>query len=176
VSENADETVCTLVDFTDSAGSPEWEVVNDGVMGGVSASQFCILENGIAVFTGVVSLENGGGFASVRSQPIGRDLRGLDAFIVRVRGDGRRYKFTVRMETGPDTATYQTAFSTTAGVWEEHRMPVPDFIPTFRGRRLTGAPPLEVGRESSLGFLISDQQAGMFHLAIGSIKGVLHRG
>ncbi len=67
-------------------------------MGGVSTSRFEVFTNS-AVFSGAVSLENNGGFASVRSSPARHNLTGLDAFVVRVRGDGRRYKFTVRIES-----------------------------------------------------------------------------
>ena len=87
-----------LFDFQTTTHSPTWQVVNDDVMGGVSTSQFQLVPNGGAVFSGVVSLENNGGFASVRSSPVRENLSCTDAFVLRVRGDGRRYKFTVRTE------------------------------------------------------------------------------
>ena len=58
----------TLFDFTTATNSTAWQIVNDDVMGGVSTSRFQVRTNG-AVFSGVVSLENNGGFASVRSSP-----------------------------------------------------------------------------------------------------------
>ena len=61
------ETNKTLFDFKAVTHSPTWEVVNDDVMGGVSTSQFEVLTNGGAVFSGTVRFENNGGFASVRS-------------------------------------------------------------------------------------------------------------
>ena len=158
-----------LFDFTTATNSPAWQIVNDDVMGGVSTSRFEISTNG-AVFSGAVSLENNGGFASVRSSPARRDLSGCDAFVIRVRGDGRRYKFTVRTETGFDTPVYQCAFTTRRGEWEEHRLPFKDFVPTFRGRVLTEAPPLNPAEVSSLGLLISDKQAGAFKLELAWVK------
>jgi monofunctional biosynthetic peptidoglycan transglycosylase len=160
-----------LFDFTVPTNSPAWQVVNDDVMGGISTSRFEFLTNS-AVFTGVVSLENNGGFASVRSLPVRENLTGLDAFVIRVRGDGRRYKFTVRTETGFDTPIYQRVFPTKRGEWVEHRLPFKDFIPTFRGRVLTDVPPLNPAKVSSLGFLISDKQDGPFRLEIASILAV----
>lgn len=44
-----------------------WQAINDGVMGGVSVSRLRFDSTGYAVFEGVVSLENNGGFASVRA-------------------------------------------------------------------------------------------------------------
>ena len=159
-----------LFDFQAPTSSPAWEIVNDDVMGGVSTSRFQIRTNGGAVFSGVVSLENNGGFASVRSSPVRHDLTGCGCFVIRLRGDGRRYKFTARTETGFDAPLYQCAFVTKRGEWEEHRLVFKDFVPTFRGRILTGVPPLNPANVTSVGFLISDQQAGPFRLEIVSIR------
>ena len=159
-----------LYDFTTATNSFAWQIVNDDVMGGVSTSHFQMPTNGAATFSGVVSLENNGGFASVRSSPVRHNLTGLDAFVVRVRGDGRRYKFTVRTETAFDTPIYQSSFTTKRDVWEEHRLAFKDFIPTFRGRTLTDVPPLNPANVSSVGFLISDKQDGAFQLEVAWIK------
>ena len=164
------ETNKTLFDFKAVTHSPTWEVVNDDVMGGVSTSQFEVLTNGGAVFSGTVRFENNGGFASVRSSPVGENLAGLTAFVLRVRGDGRRYKFSVRTGTGFDTPLYQCSLTTKPGEWTEHRLPLKQFVPTFRGRVLSGEPPLDPAKVSSVGFLISDKQAGPFRLEIDWIK------
>jgi hypothetical protein len=164
------ETNKTLFDFKAVTHSPTWEVVNDDVMGGVSTSQFEVLTNGGAVFSGTVRFENNGGFASVRSSPVGENLAGLTAFVLRVRGDGRRYKFSVRTGTGFDTPLYQCSFTTKPGEWTEHRLPLKQFVPTFRGRVLSGEPPLDPAKVTSVGFLISDKQAGPFRLEIDGIK------
>ena len=166
------ETNKTLFDFKAVTHSPTWEVVNDDVMGGVSTSQFEVLTNGGAVFSGTVRFENNGGFASVRSSPVGENLAGLTAFVLRVRGDGRRYKFSVRTGTGFDTPLYQCSFTTKPGEWTEHRLPLKQFVPTFRGRVLSGEPPLDPAKVTSVGFLISDKQAGPFRLEIDWIKSV----
>jgi hypothetical protein len=159
-----------LFDFSTTTNATSWQIVNDDVMGGVSTSQFQLLTNRCAVFSGTVRLENAGGFASVRSQPVRADLSGCDSFLLRVRGDGRRYKFSVRTEAGLDTPLYQLAFTTKRGEWEEHRLPFKDFVPTFRGRILTDVPPLNPANVSSVGFLISDKQEGPFKLEVARIK------
>lgn len=158
----------TVFDFRDAATMGAWQVVNDEVMGGVSAGRFRPAGDA-AVFEGEVSLENNGGFASVRSLPARHALSGCDAFVIRVRGDGRRYKFTARMDPRFDGAVYQAGFTATAGEWEEHRLPVNQFVPTFRGRVLPAEPPLDLARVMSVGFLISDKQRGPFRLEIAWI-------
>lgn len=155
-----------LFDFQTATNTAAWQVVNDDVMGGVSTSSIR-LTNGAAVFQGEVSLENNGGFASVRSLPARHDLAGCDTFVIRVRGDGRRYKFTARTDRSFDSAIYQTVFTTKKGAWEEHRLPLKQFVPTFRGRVLSGEPTLDPARVTSVGFLIADQQDGPFRLEIG---------
>lgn len=160
----------TLFDFKAATNSPAWEVVNDDVMGGVSTSQFQVLTNACAVFSGTVRLENNGGFASVRSAPVGENLTGLTAFVLRVRGDGRGYKFSVRTGASFNSQLYQTSFTTKQGEWEEHRLAFSDFVPTFRGRILTDVPLLNPAKVNSVGFLISDKQAGPFRLEIAWIK------
>ena len=165
----------TLFDFQAATNLPAWEVVNDDVMGGVSTSQFQVLTNGCAVFSGTVRLENNGGFASVRFAPLRENLTGLAAFVLRVRGDGRRYKFSVRTGAGFDSPLYQCSFTTKQGEWEEHRLAFSDFVPTFRGCVLTDVPPLNPTKVNSVGFLISDKQAGPFRLEIGWIKASLAR-
>jgi len=159
----------TLFNFQSTTNTAAWQVVNDDVMGGVSTGRF-ELANGVAMFRGEVSLENNGGFASVRSLPARHDLTGCDSFVIRVRGDGRRYKFTARTGLGFDTPLYQCAFTTKRGEWEEHRLSFKDFVPTFRGRVLEDVPPLNPIRVTSMGFLIADKQAGQFRLEIGWIK------
>ena len=154
-----------LFDFQTVTNTAAWQVVNDDVMGGVSTSSFR-LTNGAAIFQGEVSLENNGGFASVRSLPARHDLAGCDTFVIRVRGDGRRYKFTARTDRSFDRAIYQTVLTTKKGEWEEHRLPLKQFVPTFRGRVLSGEPPLDPAKVTSVGVLIADQQNGPFRLEI----------
>jgi len=161
----------TLFDFSTTTNAAAWQTVNDDVMGGISRSSFH-LTNGVALFRGEVSLENNGGFASVRSLPAQHALGGCDAFVLRVRGDGRSYKFTARTTTGFDSPIYQAAFKTKKGEWEERRLPLKQFLPTFRGRVLSGEPPLAPEKITSVGFLISDKQAGAFRLEVVWIKAV----
>lgn len=162
--------VKTLFQFTSSDAVDTWQIVNDGVMGGVSRSAFTSSTNHTALFCGVVSLENNGGFASVRSQPKPQDLSAFDAFSIRVRGDGCIYKFTARTETGFDSVLYQTSFTTKAGEWTEHRFAFADLTPTFRGRVLSEAPRFNAAKTTSVGFLIADKQAGPFKLEVEWIK------
>ena len=47
--------------------SGEWRIINDVVMGGVSKSSMKLGSDGSAKFSGTLSPDNNGGFASVRA-------------------------------------------------------------------------------------------------------------
>lgn len=86
-----------VIDFLDPAQTLRWASVNDRVMGGVSTSQATATNEGLA-FSGVVSLDNNGGFASIRALPCEYGLDGVIALVLRVRGDGKAYKFGMRTD------------------------------------------------------------------------------
>lgn len=157
-----------IVDFKSKERALNWQIVNDDVMGGVSTSRFAVT-NGVGQFRGNLSLENNGGFASVRADGAISDLTGNDAMVVRVKGDGRNYQLRVRTATG-GRADYQTEFQTVKGQWQEHRLPFAGFVPTWRGRLLTGVPPIDPARVQSIGFFLADNQPGAFELEIQWVK------
>jgi hypothetical protein len=161
--------VATLLDFDDPADAALWRPVDDVVMGGASRSSFAQAEPGVARFSGNVSLENSGGFASVRTPPRDWHTDGARAFLLRVRGDGQTYKFTIRTGDGFDGIQYQARFTASAGAWTESRLPVDSFVATFRGRRVPFAPSLDAAAVRALGLMISDKQAGPFELLIDRI-------
>jgi len=160
----------TLLDFDDPADAALWRPVDDVVMGGVSRSAFEQAGSGVARFRGNVSLENSGGFASVRTPPRDWDAAGAKAFVLRVRGDGKTYKFTVRTGDGFDGIQYQSRFAAPAGDWIDVRLPVRDFVATFRGRKVPFAPSLDPARVRAIGLMISDKQAGQFELLVDRIS------
>jgi hypothetical protein len=159
----------TLLDFDDAADLALWRPVDDVVMGGVSRSSLEQAGAGIARFGGNVSLENFGGFASVRTPPRDWDTAGAQAFLLRVRGDGKTYKFTVRTSDGLDGIQYQSRFTTTAGEWTDVRLPVREFVATFRGRKVPFAASLDPAKARAIGLMISDKQAGPFELLVDRI-------
>jgi NADH dehydrogenase [ubiquinone] 1 alpha subcomplex assembly factor 1 len=157
-----------VFDFRDPAQVRAWTAVDDRVMGGVSASRAEIAPEGL-VFHGTVSLAHGGGFASIRAQPREYGLAGATAFVLRVQGDGRTYKFGVRTDDAFDGVQYQARFATRPGEWIDVEWPVTAFQPTFRGRAVPDAPALDPARIRVFGFLIAERQAGPFRLVVESI-------
>ena len=157
----------TVFDFRQSA--EPWRSINDGVMGGLSSSAMTRQEGG-ALFEGVVSLENNGGFASVRSRPEEHDLSAFDGIALRVRGDGKTYSVRLRTSAAFDGVSYQTTAETVAGEWTELRLPFSAFRPVFRGRQVPGHPELDPARIKTFGLLIADKQEGPFRLGLEWIR------
>jgi len=158
-----------LIDF-EGRTAVAWSVVNDGVMGGVSSSDIAATSDGTGLFAGELSLENNGGFASVRATLNRRDLSGFAGLEVRLRGDGRSYQMRLRTDNRFDGIAYRAEFTTRADEWTTVRIPFAQFEPTFRGRILTDVPPLDTARIAQVGFLLADKQPGAFALEIESVQ------
>ncbi len=158
-----------LVRFDSPASVAGWFAVGDAVMGGVSSSRLRHDPAGHAIFEGEVSLARNGGFASVRSRPAELGVAGAAAYLIEVRGDGKRYKLNLRTDDAFDGMNYQAGFDAPADAWTRVRLPLGAFRPTWRGRLVDGAPPLDPARVRQLGLAIADRQAGTFRLAIRAI-------
>jgi NADH dehydrogenase [ubiquinone] 1 alpha subcomplex assembly factor 1 len=159
-----------LFNFESCAAVAGWNAIDDRVMGGLSRSRLRHDPAGHAVFEGVVSLENGGGFASVRLHPQDLGVPGAVNYVLEVCGDGRRYKLNLRTDDSFDGVNYQAAFEPPSGQWTRMCLPVSGFDPTFRGRSVPGAPPLDTERVRQIGLMVADQRAGPFALAVRWIR------
>lgn len=158
-----------VVDFSDPT-SHSWRVVNDGVMGGLSQGRLVEAPGGVAVFEGHLSLANNGGFASIRTK-LGRvDFSAFEGLAVRVRGSRKSYRLRLRTDDRVDGVAYQAAFGTVEQGWEVIELPFTSFIPSYRGRTVEDAPPLDLSQVRQLGFMIADKQEGEFHLEIAWVR------
>ncbi|GJP59841.1 hypothetical protein CLOP_g15469 [Closterium sp. NIES-67] len=155
-------TIFSLTDSGEPVGAL-WGALDDVVMGGVSESalQYDKMagEGGLpaALFRGVVSTANSGGFVSVRTKNLAPalDLSAHEGLEVRVRGDGQRYKLIVRTTAAWDALGYTASFDTLAGAWHTVRLPFSSFAPVFRARTVPGAPPLDTSNVASLQLMLS---------------------
>jgi monofunctional biosynthetic peptidoglycan transglycosylase len=144
-----------------------WYVRNDGVMGGVSSSTVTI-QNGVLTFSGRISLDNGGGFAGIRTT-LGRyDLSRASGVVIRVRGDGKRYALQLGDNLAPGV-TYRTDFNTVAGQWTEIRAPFSGMRATRSGEFIRAAP-LQTNRVAFFGFITRHPRAETFKLEVDWIR------
>ncbi|MCX7183432.1 MAG: CIA30 family protein [Nitrosospira sp.] len=155
----------------ESASSVEnWTAIDDAVMGGVSHSHFRYNISGYSVFEGFVSLEQNGGFASIRSCSLDLTSPRAVSCVIEVYGDGKRYKLNLVTDNSFDGVKYQSAFDAPKNQWTLIKIPLSLFRPNFRGRLVSGSPPLDPTHLRQIGLMIADRQAGPFRLAIRYIK------
>jgi monofunctional biosynthetic peptidoglycan transglycosylase len=150
-----------------------WTSVNDAVMGGVSTGAATRAPGGAILFSGSVSFENNGGFASARRPLMGETMPEFEAFRLRVAGDGRRYKLAAYTESGASGFAYQAGFTTLAGGSQVLELPLADFEARFRGRAVGNAPPLRSRSIRAVGFVIADRQEGPFRLLVAAIEALV---
>ncbi|WP_286274875.1 CIA30 family protein [Mycobacterium antarcticum] len=180
---NADETTnppttpssaaqaVTLVDLDEASEVATWTTVNDPVMGGQSTSRITFGDGGL-VFSGDISLENNGGFASARSPQdpdIGRRATGAKSLRVRALGDGKTY--VLKVGTAGQPWSYIQRFTTEAAVQRIYELPIAGFQPV--GQRLDPAPDapqtLDPSNIDQVSVYILDKQQGPFELTISTI-------
>lgn len=147
-----------------------WRIVNDTVMGGRSQSRF-YQQDGLGVFEGYLSMENYGGFASVRRY-FSPNFISDGTVQLRIKGDGRKYQLrmaTPRLYRG---MAYVAEFKTEKDEWIQVNFKQSDFTVRYRGRYVNGAPALDFAEVSRLGLLLGDKRTGQFRLEVKSILAV----
>ena len=170
VGDSEDGTASRLVyDFQGDQESDDWRAINDNVMGGISEGGARVTGDDILQFSGNLSLENRGGFASIRSEAKELGLQNGGALMVRIRGDGRQYYLNLHVPTRHMAFSYRAPIDTVANQWQELRIPLSEFYGTSFGKRVPNAE-LDPKAVNSLGFLLADKQPGPFNLEIDWIK------
>jgi hypothetical protein len=157
-----------ITDFTSNSPDLGWYVQNDNVMGGRSKGGF-EQTLGELIFAGSTNT-NGGGFSSIRTQPLELDLSSHDGIRLRVKGDGRRY--TWHLQTNARwrgrRISYWADFETRAGELSTVDIPFSSFFPQFRGFELDG-PELDPGQITEMGLYIYDERDGPFELHLARV-------
>ena len=157
-----------LVVSAQANANQRWYVVNDSVMGGVSNSQVTQTQESL-LFTGNVSLDNNGGFASIRTE-LNTQSQNTKAIALRVKGDGQIYQLRLRTTNYLDGAAYTHSFKTVKNEWVDINFAPSDFTLTYRGRVLEQQVIIDLDDIKQLGFMIAGKQEGKFKLEVGKIE------
>lgn len=153
-----------IMENFDSNNLLNWNIVNDSVMGGRSQATLKLINNTYANFKGYLSLQNNGGFSSIRAY-YPPDLTNVKSIVLKVRGDGRKYNFRIRGNTG-NWASYTHSFDTVEGEWNEIELKIDDFYPVYRGYTLKNMPQLSEVIIKEIGIMLSDKIEGSFSIDI----------
>ncbi|MDX1477074.1 MAG: CIA30 family protein [Saprospiraceae bacterium] len=152
-----------LYDFDNDVDLSRWMVVDDVVMGGRSQGALHVNQEGQGVFSGTVSLENNGGFSSIRHRFDTRSVVSFTKFVLRVKGDGKAYQFRVKSDRF-ERHSYVSEFKT-SGSWETIEIPMQDMYPSFRGVRLN-IPNYPGLQAEEIALLIGNKRPEQFELQI----------
>lgn len=149
----------------------DWQVVNDGVMGGCSRASYEIdPQTGCLHFRGSLSTENNGGFASIRGE-LELPLPPFSAVRVVVRGDGRQYQVRLRESAQAEDVAWRALFRAPR-TQESIVLSLDAFEPVFRGRRVEALPGLDYRQVRFLGFMLTSKRPGPFSLTVYQISTV----
>lgn len=160
-----------LYNFGKDSKTHNWQIINDGVMGGRSNSSARIVEDYL-VFAGTISLENNGGFASLRG-PIGRfDLSAYDYCEIRFKSnDGRKYELLLENDLVFYLPKYRSTFSSESDQWVTAILPLKDFEISRMGYTVgSGLSPTQRKDIKRIGIILADKKKGEFELLIDYIR------
>ncbi|OED85135.1 CIA30 family protein [Vibrio crassostreae] len=151
-----------MIDFIQPNEHKNWTATNDDVMGGISTGGLIYLDD-MSRFRGELSLENNGGFSSVK-RSIESPAHEIDSAELVFVGDGRTYQLRLTTSKDGNRVQYKHDFVTIKGVWLNKVFHFNDFQAVFRGRLLSDAPELKARDIKQIGFLIADKQPSPFEL------------
>jgi|TARA_B110000037_G_C17082758_1_gene490674 hypothetical protein len=158
------------IDFGQNTGGQDWIIVNDSVMGGLSKSKVTFTENGL-VFKGTLSLQNNGGFASIRSGKGKFDLSKYTTVKIKFRSAGRDFSLLLEDSKLFFKPNYKQNFSSSTGKWNIAELKISDFKEYTMGQ-LSGATVSKDKLENimRIGIILSDKKEGPFEIEIDYIE------
>ena len=156
-----------IFDFTKKSDIKDWVIVDDVVMGGRSSGNFALNADGFGVFEGTISLENNGGFSSVRYGFSRIQVKEFTKAVLKLKGDGKEYQFRIKTNSR-DYYSYIATFKT-SGEWQEIEIHLKDMYPSFRGRKLD-QPNFSDNHIEEITFLVGNKKNEQFKLLIDKIE------
>ena len=157
----------SIFDFTATADISQWRIVNDGVMGGLSQGSFSLTSEGYGLFKGAVSLDNNGGFTSVRYPFSPLKTNKGSKIKLRLKGDGKEFQFRIK-DNSRQYYSYIITFETN-GDWQDIEIPLSQMVPSFRGRQLN-LPNFSENQIEEIVFLIANKKEERFDLLLDSVE------
>jgi monofunctional biosynthetic peptidoglycan transglycosylase len=162
-------TTSQKIDFGKGKDGRSWLVVNDGVMGGLSEGNAQLTDNSI-LFQGNVSLDNNGGFSSLRSQFSNKKLEQYKEVKIRYRSSGISLAMTLSVSRRWYVPNYKTSLAGTEGEWKTVTLPLKDFRKHYIGRPMNET--LNKDAQESVmrfGFITDEKKYGSFEFEIDYI-------
>lgn len=158
------------IDFGKETGGSDWVIVNDDVMGGRSDSSAYLTEDSLR-FSGNVSLENNGGFASIRGPWDQMDLSQYTQVSIRFKGTAREFALTLNTSRAWYRPNYKHSFVPSEKEWTEITIPLKEFKEYSVGRSTGNYISIkQLGQIIRLGVILFDKKSGPFELELDHIS------
>ncbi len=147
----------------------KWRIVNDGVMGGLSSSKVNVEDDKI-IFSGNVSIENNGGFASLRSPIKDYNFENFSGIEIKIKGDGKRYSISMKETTYFSGYFYTSTFETKKDEWVTIKISFDQSKLYYFGKELKPDKKIPLYNIKEISLLIGDKQEGSFNAEIEYIR------
>lgn len=143
----------------------KWRIVNDGVMGGLSSSKAFVEDNKI-IFGGNVSLENNGGFASLRSPVKDYNFEKYNGIEIMIKGDGKRYSISMKETSYFTGYFFTTSFETKKDKWMVIKISFDNFKLYYYGKETNPNKKIPLSNIKEVSLMIGNKQEGSFKAEI----------
>jgi monofunctional biosynthetic peptidoglycan transglycosylase len=158
-------------DFGIDKDGPYWNIINDDVMGGVSRSTVEMTSNSL-IFSGYTSLQNNGGFASIRSQRTQKDLSRYETVRIRFRSDtDRTYALRLGLYDRYYKPNFKYFFNSKNSEWQTLEFKLSDFKEYTLGRMTDNSIQWALlNKVLRVGIIVADKKEGPFRIEIDFIE------
>jgi len=156
----------TAFPFNEKSNIKNWTIVDDQVMGGKSSGIFNLKEKGNGHFKGYVSMDNNGGFSSVKYRFNKIYAKKDSIILLKIKGDGKTYQFRIKNKSS-DRHSYIYHFETTKN-WQIIKLNLSDMHPSCRGKKLN-IPNFDNDSFEEISFFIGNKRNEKFELEINTI-------
>lgn len=159
-----------IIDFGNQTGGQYWSVTNDGVMGGLSRGNAWLSDSSV-IFKGEVSLDNNGGFSSLRSSYNNLDLSGFNSAEVRLRASGLDFSITFAKSRRFYIPNFKHVIKLKSTEWEVVTFDL-DQLKEYRIGNATGntITPTDLKNLVGISFINEGKKEGPFVLEVDYIK------
>ena len=161
-----------VINFGNANGrTKDWVMISDNIMGGVTQSKLQYSENSM-VLNGTISLDNYGGFSSIKTNFNTFDLSAYDGVKIKYKSTGQKFAFTLEDSKNWTMPNYKGAFnSSDSNTWQEATILFKDFkqyqIGEPTGKKLITAVLKNIVR---LGIITTEKKEGPFSIEVESIE------
>jgi NADH dehydrogenase [ubiquinone] 1 alpha subcomplex assembly factor 1 len=162
----------SIIDFGNSTGkNQEWMLLSDNIMGGNTKSKIEYTNNSV-LLSGNISLDNYGGFSSIKTKYKSFDLSKFTAFKIKFKSTKQKFAFTLEDNQNWTQPNYKYEFSAKKDdTWEEVTIYFKDFKEI-----IIGEPTGNLMKSKSLknivrmGIMTSEKKEGPFTLEVDYIE------